>query len=249
MEKNYRIWKYKWNTKEIKNIDGFIEIFENLTQILKNWKEEGIVLGPNSKIDDDCATFYTINPEMAKQERFKQEDSDELKNKHFLKVPIFSKNEIIRQRFFKGIDAYYGMELSKGMQPLVSFVIKSYETNNYKFTFQFWEFNNESIFSKFVKDRILSTYIVGSREVIYFYHIDEKIEEDLLNLIKESANSNIPILFVGYDSILPKNPEINDQNIPTIQKYYNNFNSLYISTDNQGCMFRVLDKIIELFFK
>ena len=239
MAKNYRVWKYNWNTKKAKNIDDFIEIFENITQVLKNLKKEGMDLDPKSKIDDDCITFYTINPEIVNEESFKQGDSDELREKielfsDMLKIPVFSKDEIIRRRFFEGINACYGMELSRGMEPLVNFAIRSYQTENFKFTFVFWEFSYETIFPRFVKNTLLSNYIIGSREIVYFYHIDEKIDEDLLSCIKSNSNSKVPILFIGYDTVLPENPENSDKNIPIIQKYYNSFDSFYLSTDDQG---------------
>lgn len=248
MEKYYSIWKYNWDTKKIKNVDDFIETFKNLTQILKNFKNMGIHLDPNIKIDDEGITLYTANPEISNEENLKQEDSDELKEKkkfkYTLKVSVFSRNEIIRQRFFKDIDAHYGIELSKGMNPLKNMLIGSYETKDYDFIFQFWEFSNEKAFPSM---RMVSDYVIGSRVIVIFYHIDESIDEDLLNLFKDNANSKIQILFVGYDSILSENPEDNDKNIQIIQKYYNEFNSIYISTDNQDCMTLVLDKIIELF--
>ncbi|MHA1677411.1 MAG: hypothetical protein ACTSWX_11395 [Promethearchaeota archaeon] len=60
-------------------MNDFIKICENLTQILKNWKKEGIALDSNYKIDDNGATFYITNQEITNEENINQEDSDELK--------------------------------------------------------------------------------------------------------------------------------------------------------------------------
>ena len=46
--KYFRIWQNKYITRNAKNIDDFIEIFENFTQVLKKWKEEeGVYLDPD----------------------------------------------------------------------------------------------------------------------------------------------------------------------------------------------------------
>ena len=90
------------------------------------------------------------------------------------------------------------------------------------------------------------SYILGSRGIIYFYNIHDKIEENRLNLVKDRFFHLIPILFVGYDSILPKNHEKIDQNIQLIKKYFRDFNTLYISVDKPDSMFQILDRIINL---
>ncbi|MHA1647133.1 MAG: hypothetical protein ACTSVL_06145 [Promethearchaeota archaeon] len=252
MPKYNRIWKNKDITKEAQNIDDFIKIFENLTKILKKWKKEGVYLDPNSKINDDCATFYTTNQETANEENFNQEDSDELEEEikfgDLFTILIYLKNAIIRKRFFTGINAYFGKKSSTNMKPLENFAIKSYQTKNYDFAFQFLEFTYKSyIYPSF--PLIFSKFTIGFKKIIYFYHINEEIEENFLNMVKHGLHFKPPILFVGYDSILPKNPENKDQNIPIIQKYFNNFDLIYISTDDRGCMYRVLDKIVEIYFK
>ena len=61
MAKYYKIWQNKGITKDAKNIDDFIETFEEYTQILKKWKKKGVYLDPNSNIYDDHATFFTTN--------------------------------------------------------------------------------------------------------------------------------------------------------------------------------------------
>ena len=58
--------------------------------------------------------------------------------------------------------------------------------------------------------------------------------------------SFIPILLIGYDSVLPQNPKKIDQNIPLIQKYFGEFNSLNISVDKPDSMFQILDRIISI---
>lgn len=55
----------------------------------------------------------------------------------------------------------------------------------------------------------------------------------------------IPIIFVGYDSILPQNPE-KDRNILLINNYFSNFNSLYIPVEKSDSIFQIVDRNIEL---
>ena len=88
---------------------------------------------------------------------------------------------------------------------------------------------------------------MGSRGIIYFYRINDKIEEDRLILIKNEIHPRIFTLFIGYDPILPKKPEQSDQNIRLIKKYFGNFNSLYISVEKPDSWFQIVDRIISLY--
>ena len=258
MVKYFRIWQNKKITSGAKNIDDFIEIFENHTHILKKWKKEGVYLDPNSNIYDDHATFFTTNLQNANEEGFKQEESEELAEetesqiKHeksddkdntriydMIKICVFSKYEIIKEQFFKTINAGFFDRITKERIG-VEFGILSYQKSK-KHIFQFWSISN-----KHRHEQMIPNFILGSRGIIYFYQINEKIEEDRLNLVKRNKSSKIPILFVGYDTILSQKPEQNDDNILLIKKYFDKFNSLYISVNNQDSMFQILDKIISL---
>lgn len=76
--KRYEIlWRNKWITSEAKTIDDFIETYEGLVSLFRMWKEKGIILDDDSGIDDDYATFYTFNKEVAEELQFKKWDQDE----------------------------------------------------------------------------------------------------------------------------------------------------------------------------
>ena len=48
MKKYFRLWQNKYITRNAKNIDDFIEIFESYAKVLKKWKEEeGVYLDPD----------------------------------------------------------------------------------------------------------------------------------------------------------------------------------------------------------
>ncbi|MHA1725121.1 MAG: hypothetical protein ACTSXH_09825 [Promethearchaeota archaeon] len=157
-----------------------------------------------------------------------------------LKINIFSRDDKIKQQFLNAIKAIDVFKEPKKQRMGVEFATLIYEKVK-KFKIQFWSITNEKSF-----DFLIPTYMKGSHGIIYFYDIDEKISENLLKLVTEQAMNVIPILLVGYDSVLSKNLEKIDQNIQLIQKYLGEYNSLYISVDKPDSMFKILDKIISI---
>ena len=254
MTKYYRIWQNRYITANAKNIDDFIEKFESLTQVLKKWKEEGVYLDPDSNIEDDQAIFITTDMQIANEEGFKQDISEELENNlnnpnkktqkdekeidDILKISIFSKDKEIKQQFLKAIKAINVFESLKKSEIGVEFAKLVYHKSK-GFRIMFYLMSNESQFK-----RVIPTYMKGSRGIIYFYYVNDEIEENSINGVISPEFSQIPVLFVGYDSTLPKNPEKIDRNIPLIQKYFGEFNTIYVSMGKPDSMFQILDRII-----
>ena len=160
--------------------------------------------------------------------------------RNLLKVCIFSRDEKIEQQFLKDIKAKDLFSSSTKPDIGIDFTLLSYQGKE-KYIFQFWSISN-----KHRHEIMIPNFVLGSGGIIYFYQINEKIEESRLKMVKENASSRIPIIFVCYDTILPKKPEQSDHNIPIIQKFFGDFNSLYISVDKPNSMFQILDKIISL---
>lgn len=170
----------------------------------------------------------------------KKDDKSEKDILEILKINIFSKDEEINQRFLKEIKAVDLFEGPIQLEIGVKFANLRYQTSK-RYFLQFWVISNKSRFGQMIPN-----FLLGSRGIIYFYQINEKIEENRLKLVKSEITLKVPILFVGYDSFLPKNPEKVDPNIQIIMNYFNEFNSLYISVDNRDCMFQILDRMISL---
>ncbi len=97
------------------------------------------------------------------------------------------------------------------------------------YTIQYWLIEYASCF-----EPLLPTFLNASWGVIYFYRISDAIKKKQLALIKSRVNSEMHLLFVGYDVVLPELPELPeeiDQNIPLIQKYFPACHSMYIAVD------------------
>ena len=58
-------WRNKWIMSQANSIDDFIDTFESLAKMLKEWKEMEIKLDPDSSIGDDYAEFYTNDMDAA----------------------------------------------------------------------------------------------------------------------------------------------------------------------------------------
>ena len=160
--------------------------------------------------------------------------------KNLLKICIFSRDEKIEQLFLKDIKANDLFSSSKKPDIGIHFTLLSYQGKE-KYIFQFWSISN-----KHRHEIMIPNFVLGSGGIIYFYRINDKIEESRLKMVKENASSRIPIIFVGYDTNLPEKPDQSDQNIRLIKKYFDDFNSLYISVDTPDSMFQILDRIISL---
>jgi GTPase SAR1 family protein len=168
------------------------------------------------------------------------DDKNETEKLDRFKICMFSKDEQIIHQFFTALKVQPLFTSSKQENIGIELVVLSYQTSK-RFIFQLWSISNKSRF-----EIMIPTYILRSRGIIYFYHITDKIEENRLKLVKNGTSPKIPILFVGYDSILPKKPELNDENIRLIQKYFGKFNSLYVSMDKPYSVFQILNRIIDL---
>ena len=64
------VWRNKWITSQAGSIDDFIETFEGLARMFREWKEMGIKLNPESDIGGDYAEFYTDDMDMAIKAQF-----------------------------------------------------------------------------------------------------------------------------------------------------------------------------------
>ncbi|MBA7584741.1 hypothetical protein ES708_26699 [subsurface metagenome] len=157
-----------------------------------------------------------------------------------VKIIVFSNHEWIKQQFFNVIKATNKFEIPTNNIG-IDFKKAKYGTHKL-FEFLFWSMSNEERF-----DQELLNYMPGALAIIYFYNIYENLEDEHLNSRKKFFELGIPALFVGYDSILPENSEKINRNVPIIQKYIKEFYSLNISVNQKDSMFKILDKIIDIY--
>lgn len=59
-----------------KTIDDFKQVYEDHAKLMELWKNDGIELDPHG-VDDDYATFYTYDPEVAQQYGFELEEIEQ----------------------------------------------------------------------------------------------------------------------------------------------------------------------------
>ena len=73
------IWRNKWITSKACSIDDFIEIYEDLAEMMKRWKSEGIELDSDIifSTGDDYAQFCTYNERVAIKEGFEEDTFEE----------------------------------------------------------------------------------------------------------------------------------------------------------------------------
>ncbi|MHA1677420.1 MAG: hypothetical protein ACTSWX_11350 [Promethearchaeota archaeon] len=159
-----------------------------------------------------------------------------------LKINIFVNDEKIKMKFLHSIKATEVFKKSPKSKLGAEFATLSYK-NNKNFRLLFFLMSNDPVFNF-----IIPTYMKGSHGIIYFYQFNEKIEKDRLNLISLNVSPKTPILFVGYASNLPKNPEKIDPNISMIQNLFVNPNVQYFSVIKQDNMLQIVDRIINLNF-
>lgn len=67
----------KWITADCTSVDDFIQVYEEMADMMKRWKALGIELNTESNIGDDYAMFYTNDKHVAEAEGFQVEDEDE----------------------------------------------------------------------------------------------------------------------------------------------------------------------------
>ena len=68
-EKTYEcLLRNKFIAIDAKSIDDFISIYENMLDVMKRWKEKGIIYQHGA--EDDYATFITHDETIAKEEGF-----------------------------------------------------------------------------------------------------------------------------------------------------------------------------------
>lgn len=71
------LWRNKWITSEAETIDDFIETYEGLLAMFKEWRDKGVLLDLESGIGDDYATFYTDNKDLADELGFEEWEYEE----------------------------------------------------------------------------------------------------------------------------------------------------------------------------
>ena len=67
MEKTryFSTWQNNWITTHASSIENFVQTFEDLAKMFKEWIEMGIKLHPDSSTGEDYAEFYTEDMKMA----------------------------------------------------------------------------------------------------------------------------------------------------------------------------------------
>ncbi len=61
-------------TTDAEDIDDFIQTYVNMAAMLIDWKKAGIQLDTSSAVNNDCAFFYTEDPEVAETFHFDTEE-------------------------------------------------------------------------------------------------------------------------------------------------------------------------------
>jgi len=176
------------------------------------------------------------------KKRTPKQDEGVPKDRELLKVSILStKDESIKFKFLQAIGASGLFSSSTKMTVGVDFAISQFSASK-MYTIQYWLMNNAPRFESLIPSSLL-----GSWGVIYFYRISDAIKKKQLALIKSSVNSEMHLLFVGYDAVLPAHPKEIDQNITIIQKIFPACHSMYIVVDEKqpnDALVHVLDELI-----
>ncbi len=227
------------NAKNAKTIEECIRIYEERTNLLKKWKEKGIYLDTNKKNDESDVLFFTTDLMVANEEGFSPVESKSGIQYHTYKIGIYSKFPIIKEQFLKTIHA---MGVPRGKDSFLSYKIQE---NHYSLHF------HSILGTSAISTSSINKYMKNSnfQGIIHFYHIKFDMNREfrqILKFIKWDSRYPVPILFVGYDSILPPNPEDLDKNIPIIKETTKISGSCYISIDEPNSMFQIIDKLIEL---
>ncbi len=63
-------WRNKWITAHASSIDDFIQTYEDLAKMFKEWKAMGIKLYPGCPTGEDYAEFYTEDMDVAIKANF-----------------------------------------------------------------------------------------------------------------------------------------------------------------------------------
>ena len=77
-------WRNKWITANAGSIDDFIQTFEGLAKMFKEWKEMGIKLYPGCSTGDDYAEFYTEDMDVAIKAHFTVYIDDDITTEYLL---------------------------------------------------------------------------------------------------------------------------------------------------------------------
>ncbi|MHA1673585.1 MAG: hypothetical protein ACTSYI_08145 [Promethearchaeota archaeon] len=183
-----------------------------------------------------------ISKKQTSKKSSSKQDEDTTKKKEILKVSIFStKEESIKFKFLHAVGASGLFSSSTKYSIGFEFAISLYSASK-DYTIQYWLMNNAPRF-----EALIPSCLLGSWAAIYFYRISDAIKKKQLALIKSSVNSEMHLLFVGYDAVLPELPEEIDQNIPLIQNYFPGCHSMYIAVDEKrpdDALVNVLDELI-----
>lgn len=96
------IWRNKWIRAKAKDIDDFINTYEELAKSMKRWKSKGIILYPDiiGGVGDDYAQFCTYDEAIALKEGFEE---DELEQEAFKDL----REEIVNGMFSDWEDPKY----------------------------------------------------------------------------------------------------------------------------------------------
>lgn len=73
------IWRNKWIRAKAKDIDDFINTYEELAKSMKRWKSKGIILDPDiiGGVGDDYAQFCTYDEAIALKEGFEEDELEQ----------------------------------------------------------------------------------------------------------------------------------------------------------------------------
>ncbi len=107
------------------------------------------------------------------------------------------------------------------------------------YSFQMWDLCQDPAFKS-----LLPIYLANIRGIIYFYPLQEAIDEKWVMRVKSRADSEANIVFVGYETGLSLEPDKKDLNRVRIQASEGPVYSCYISLDQPESMFIIMDILI-----
>ncbi len=259
------IWSKKLLTYNATSIEEFIQIYEAAAAKLRGWQEKGVELDPQSNIEGGRAVFTTPNFQLALDEAFEyvlephpfqtqvsQEGmlirgiSKRSRPPRFLgKFCLLSKRQIITQLLFNATQAL-ATPRSDTYSPPVNIGIKWHGPIATNYVFQLYEYFSEDLL--YLLDKGWEG-VERAKGIVHFYHLRDTIDETLLHKVKVSMEAGTSLLFVGYDSLIPPNPEKRDPNRAIIDAVFPSFQSCYISAERPESMYLIFDILVCLRLK
>ena len=70
------LYRCKWMFSGCKTTAQCVAVLRQQLEMFEDWQKNGVILDPNSSIEDDYAEFITTDPDLAKKYEFDVRDSE-----------------------------------------------------------------------------------------------------------------------------------------------------------------------------